>query len=273
MDLVNKFLSFLEIPLERSLINECVKNEKRKIYHYHVRKTGGTSINHSFLSFSGYDNVKNFNRILNNSKHDHRIVANEKVFVAWNRFLLNRGKYFYGYAHHPMHILNIPEDVFTITCFRDPLNRFVSHYNMLRYYQKENVKSIALKNEGKYLGNSVVDFAKNISPEHFKNQIYMFSKKINYIEAAENIINNCDFVLRTEYLDEDLTSLGNILDLNLSSYRERSYGYKEEISQSDKDLLRELLDDEYKMFEILMPEFAKKTDEEIKIIATNKFTN
>jgi len=272
MNVAKKVLSYFQIFLEQDFIRETLLNEKRKIYHYHIRKTGGTSINHSFFHQSAYDNVNLFFRLLNQKSISHRLVANGKIFVSWNRFLLNKGQYFYGYSHHPMHILNIPEDVFKITSFRDPVKRFVSHYNMLRYFQKEKTNSKALKDEGKYLGNSIVDFANNIPKKHLKTQIYMFSKKMDYHEATENILNNCDYIIRTEKLNDDLQRLERILDISLPSNRQRAYGYKEEISSTDLNILRGMLDDEYRMLEKVFSEFAKRTDEQIILTAQNKFS-
>ena len=80
----------------------------RRIYFYHTRKTGGTSLNHIFLSLGGEKSETVYERII--QKPNHRIIINDKVFVAWNRWFIQQGHYFYAFSHIPHHELRLPQE-------------------------------------------------------------------------------------------------------------------------------------------------------------------
>ncbi len=272
MNYLKKLFSFIQIYTEKELEKLYLSTEKRRIYHFHVRKTGGTSINYSFFHNSGFDDLRTFHLTLKHSP-THRVFANGRIYAAWNRTIINSGKYFYAYSHLPMHKLDIPyENVFTITCFRDPVKRFLSYYNMLEYYRQNKPDSMALRKEGKGLEKGLIDFATQVNPVHLKNQVYMFSGRFDYRQAAENVLKYVDFIMFTEELDDDLKTLERIVDLPLPSSRQRSYGYKAPVTDRELELLREILDDEYKFLDIIKKERSTDIDK-IKEIANRKFAS
>lgn len=224
-------------------------NLDTSIYHVHIRKTAGTTINHAFLSTCNPGNVGQFYRSLGR-KHNHRLIKNDKVFVGWNKYLIDQGKYFYGFSHIPLHQLHLPPNVLKITCLRDPIKRVLSHYNMLRYFQVNNIDHSCMKTEGKWLGSSFHDFLDRISKKHLLNQLFMFSKNYSVHEASENIL-SLYYCLFTENLENGLRELENKLQLKLPIAHEKKYGYKEDIPKDAMERLQEMMDDEYKMINII----------------------
>ena len=132
---------------EDRVVKKLILQQKQKpIYHVHIRKTAGTTINFAFLSNSGSVNTDSFYESIA-QKSNHRQIKNKKVFVGWNVQLINKGNYSYAFSHTPLHKLNLQPDTFVFTCLRDPVKRVVSHYNMLKYFQKENINHPCMKVE------------------------------------------------------------------------------------------------------------------------------
>ena len=219
------------------------------IYHYHIRKTGGTSINFAFLSHSDAPDLDNFYRKLARKKNS-RLIANERVFVGWNKRLIEGGKYFYAFSHTPAHELQIPKNTFTFTCLRDPARRVISHYKMLRYYQENNIAHPCMRVEGAWLGDSFDDFLENIPKNHLMNQLYMFSKNYN-IEEAEARIRACSYYFFTENMKQGIADLATQLNLELPLSHQKKYDIDWHIGESQMAYLKEKLALEYRLIEKL----------------------
>lgn len=192
-------------------INQINHNFKR-IYFYHVRKSGGTSLNQMFLSLNNQDGEKIYNRMLQSPTR--RVIVNHKIFVGWNRKLIEQGNYFYAFSHAPEHKLVLPEDTFTITCLRNPLARVISHYKMLLEFKQNNIPHPSLKIEGTWLGNKFADFIDNIPKEHLLRQVFMFSQKFDPDEAFEKIL-KLSYFFFTEDFNAGVDELSSKLNLSL----------------------------------------------------------
>ena len=107
------------------------------LYHYHIRKTGGTTINFSFLRTVTDKPSDLYSKIA--SSPGHYVNESGKYFSGWNRSVINSGNYFYSWSHIPFHMLDVPTNVKTLTCFRDPVKRLISHYNMINNYKINNI--------------------------------------------------------------------------------------------------------------------------------------
>ena len=73
----------------------------KRIYFYHIRKAAGTSLNHIFLSLSG-KNAQDVYKNLADVSRNHRVIINGKIFVGWNKRLIESGNYFYAFFPHPL---------------------------------------------------------------------------------------------------------------------------------------------------------------------------
>jgi hypothetical protein len=214
----------------------------KRIYLVHIRKTGGTSLNHSFLMLAGEDTASLYKRL--GQEPDHRLLSNGKVYVGWNVPYINRGNYFYAFSHVPLHALNLPEQTFTVTCFRDPVRRVLSHYNMLMEYQLNKVAHPCMPIEGKWLGNSFDDFLGRIPREHLCNQLYMFSARYDIGEALDRV-KGLSHVFFAEDFGHGVEALNKKTGLALEVIHTRKTSYKADISQRGLDDLREMLREEY----------------------------
>src|SRR3989339_170706 len=162
---------------------EIAKKFKR-IYFCHIRKVGGTSLNHSFLALCG-DNKKIYSRLVNSKKH--YIKCGNKIFAGWSKELIEEGKYFYAFSHIPVHKLNLPPQTFIIGIIRNPIERVLSHYKMLLHFKEKKINHECMKVEGGWLGDSFSDFLDRVPRKDLLNQLYMFSENFNIDEAIINI--------------------------------------------------------------------------------------
>jgi hypothetical protein len=80
-----------------------------------------------FLSLSGCNPASLYNQLA--TARGYRLLNGGMIYVGWDVDRINKGNYFYGFSHIPLHKLDLPEGTFTITCFRDPVKRVVSHYS------------------------------------------------------------------------------------------------------------------------------------------------
>jgi len=221
----------------------------KRIYLIHIRKTGGTSINNMFLSLGDKNDPASFYQDLA-GKSDHRLIRNGKVFVGWNKRYINKGKYFYAFSHIPLHHLKLPEGTFTVTCFRDPAKRVISHYRMLNEFSKKEIEHPCMKLEGKWLGSSFDDFLDRIPKEHLLNQLYMFSGSFDVNRAFERIMNVSHHFF-TEDFAKGIQGLNEKLGLNLDSIHIRKTEWNCKITQHNLDRLREMINEEYLLLDMV----------------------
>lgn len=217
----------------------------KRIYHYHIRKTGGTSINMMFLSLGGEGGDKVYSKLLKSPIH--RNVSGDKIFVGWHKRLINKGHFFYAYSHIPAHYLRLPQDTFTITCLRDPVKRVISHYKMILEYKTTGKIP---KAEVKWLGNSFEDFLYNIPKEHLLNQLYMFSRSYSVDEAYERII-NCSHYLLSDDFAHGVDTLSAKLGIKLEAIHVRKSAIEVTIDPKNLKLLRSMLEEEIQLYEKL----------------------
>ena len=177
---------------------------------------------------------------------NYRIIKKSMIYVGWNQPLIQRGNYFYAFSHIPLHKLSIQNNTFTITCFRDPIQRIISHYTMLMEYKVNGIYNNDMAVEGHYLGNTFLDFINQLPPEKLLNQLFMFSKHFD-IDEALGQISNLDHYFFSEYFEDGIHELNSKINLNLKPLHIRKSNYKENIPPSSIDHLREMLDKEYRL--------------------------
>lgn len=220
----------------------------KRVYLVHIRKTGGTSLNNMFLSLSGEDSAYLYNQL--SSMPDHRLISNEIIYVGWNVRYINRGNYFYGFSHIPLHKLDLPERTFTITCFRDPVKRVVSHYNMLMDFQVNNIDHPCMATEGKWIGGNFDDFLRRIPQDHLLAQLYMFSGRYHINEAVAQVKKLSHYFF-TDNFSDGIDELNKKTGLGLKSIHTRKGSYNAQIPEASLAKLREMLEKEYSFLDQL----------------------
>ena len=220
----------------------------RRVYLVHIRKTAGTSLNNMFLSLGGGDGSSTFDALTRDPIH--QVVIGERVFVGWNRRLINRGDYFYAFSHIPYHELQLPPDTFTITTLRDPVARVVSHYRMLCHFRDARIDHPCMRTEGPWLGSSFDDFLARMPRQHLLNQLFMFSKSMDPVEAIDRIA-ELTHVMFTERFDEGVDRLVQRARLPLEAMHVRRSTNEISLTNSAEDRLREILRPEIDVYSSL----------------------
>jgi hypothetical protein len=213
----------------------------RRIYHYHIRKTGGTSLNESFFELTA-DDPSGVSEIIRRSTGKVFATKAGKI-VGANLEELQKNDYFYGFSHYPCHKYAPEAGTFTVTIFRDPVERFVSHYKMLVGMIALNISRPWLKVESGWIGDSVVEFAENIPKERLLNQLYTFSREMDVAEALDNISKLSHVIFNDKYA-EGMFSLSSMLDVPLKMRRAHAAPLLLDISPRELRLLRDFFFDE-----------------------------
>ncbi|MBT9317292.1 sulfotransferase family 2 domain-containing protein [Leptothoe spongobia] len=223
----------------------CVGEDYQRIYHYHIRKTAGTSLNSAFWNLAGLD-LKSIGRKL-------YIFKNGYVFVHNSKKAIENGSYFFANSHNPSHALDLPDKTFTITVLRSPVKRVLSFYRYMYFIQNDPTAQFndplwkEASHEAKRLlvGSSFHDFLDRLPRHDLTPQLYMFSSQYDVSEAIDKAI-SCSAVLFTENFNEDVINLGKRLKLPLKPSQERRFVPKVDLSlsSSEEERLQEMLEDE-----------------------------
>ena len=99
------------------------KISKKKIIYYHVPKSGGTTISNLFLSLF----EKPYRILGTQIKYDNAVSCYENFKKDFNKIKKNN----YDFISGHIQCLDFFKDRTSITTIRDPIERAISHYNML----------------------------------------------------------------------------------------------------------------------------------------------
>jgi len=223
--------------------NYKIAEDYKRIYLFHIRKTGGTSLNHMFLSLGGEDGQEVYQKVCKKK----RVLNNGKIFIGWDQHKIKNGNYYYGFSHLPCHQLTIPKNTFTITCLRDPIKRILSLYKMLTYYRDNNIPHPGMKRQKPWLGDSFEVFIERIPKEELLNQLYMFSATFDFNEAFHNIT-NLSYFFFTEDFNQGISDISSRLNLCLHPIHTRKSSKKLEIHSSTRKSLEEKLAPEFELY-------------------------
>jgi len=219
----------------------------KRIYLIHIKKTGGTSLDNMFFSLGHKDSQWLRRDVLTPGR---RVARDGKVFVRSNVRLINKGNYYYASSHAPFHELRLPENTFTVTCFRDPVNRLVSNYNMFMDHFVNGIPHPGMAGKDKWLSGSFDDYIDRIPPEFLLNQLHMFSKNFDVAEAVVHAKTVSHYFF-TEDFSKGIDELNRKTGLNLRAMHVRKAAYRAEIPESSIARLREKLTKEYLFLETL----------------------
>lgn len=193
--------------------NYKISGKFKRIYFYHIRKAGGTSVNFMFLASSTSLYDKYYKKMAQSL--DNRVIIGNKVFVGWNPIILSMGKFYYGFSHRPIHKIHIPNNTFDFTIIRNPVDRLISYYKMVRHYQYYSGKNPLSRDEKRLLMvDDLKSFLRSLEKERMYRQIYMFSKNFD-IDEAYNRITNLSYFFFTENFEEGVNHLNKKLKINL----------------------------------------------------------
>ncbi len=233
----------------------------RRIYHYHVRKTGGTSLNWAFFRLSG-GNAKEVYYRLN---REHRAEVGHFRFAAWNRHILQAGDYDYGFSHIPMHKLELPPGTFTFTVLRDPVKRVLSHYKMLLQMRDQTPDHPGFQKEKHLIEAGFDGYLNRITPDVLMMQLYMFSATMNKNEALKNIA-KCNLVMELKSLERGVEELRRKTEYAIQYAHDRKAKVDFTPDESQMARLREMLSPEFLFLEearrsVVIGEGEKEVDQ------------
>ncbi|MGF1504156.1 MAG: sulfotransferase family protein [Chloroflexi bacterium] len=195
----------------------------RRIYHYHIRKTAGTSVNFMFYGLRGEKPYDVHQRMVDS--RGRYTVSGGLIFNAWRPDLAQRGHYFYASSHAPAYNLALPTDTFTLTCFRDPQKRLISFYKMLAAYRRDNVQHPVMGQYGHHLQGGFASFVRTLPAERINDLTAMFSPTLDPDEAFERVA-ACSCILFVEDLEAGVAELAHTLDLPLQFRHSRRSRYE-----------------------------------------------
>lgn len=214
----------------------------KRMYLYHIRKTAGTSLIKSLMSLNGSDGEAAFTTLANNS--DQSLVANDMIYAGWVKSLIETGDYSFGFSHHSYDEIELPSSTFRFTCLRNPAERVISHYRMLKDFSLQPKPHECFVTEGAWLGNSFDDFLDRTPRQHLLNQLYMFSNSYSIDEAVSRIC-SLEHVLFVEDYSKGVAALGRKTGLAIRDRHDRRSKQKIQISKDSKSRLNEMMQDEF----------------------------
>jgi len=234
----------LSNPIYKDKIN---KTHFSRIYHFHIRKCGGTSFNTAFSKFPNGNN-KNYQIVA--SQHENKAIFNNLPIVGWNLRHLKRGDFWYGFSHIEFErVFPLKKNTFTFSFLRDPIERLLSHYNMIKDWEINESPHPAFEIEGKWLGDSFSEFLEKIPKQHVQNQLFMFSNSFDIDTALKNL-KKIDFVGVVGRDEEKLSNyFREYFDINLDYFHTRKSKYNYKVDEREMTLLKNKLEDEILFFE------------------------
>jgi hypothetical protein len=194
---------------------------------------------------------------INNYSKRFRVFHNKYIVQGSNISLLEQGNYHYGCTHFPSWKIQEPRDSFTMTIFRDPIERIVSHYNYIIGKIERGENEDWLVKERPLLGNSFTQFIDNLPPEKLLNQLYNFSENYNQIEAVDRI-KSLNLILTLENLSEGIHDINNMLGLNLRIMKKNMSETFYRASSKEIRYLKDKVEKEIDLFNRLNISFDKK---------------
>jgi len=192
-----------------------------RVYHIHIRKSAGTSLNNVFFNQAGLS-LQEFWR-------EPVYIKNEMVFVQHQKEPINAGNYFYASSHYPIWELNLKPNTFTYCILRNPIDRLVSLYKYYCWVNQVDDKTgysmdpsyYVLLAQEHLLNKSFTDFVKELSSKYLSNQLFIFDKDLNPEKALERLteVNKVYFFDKLDFAITDLTATLNLKPTQLTKER------------------------------------------------------
>jgi len=232
-------------------LNSPFFNDFERVYHVHLRKCAGTSLNSAFWNLAGLNLQKVGSRAV--------ITKGDFVFVRNHKKLIELGNYFFGNSHTPFWGLNLPDKTFVFTMMRDPVSRLLSLHRYYRWIKTADPASAAAKepyyhslvNNMGDIPESPLEFAKLLKRQTLEPQLYAFSQNFDTNEALVNL-SKIHAVYFHDHFETALNHLSSKTGYDLRVLRERSFSSNMEnmsLTVVEKKSIKELLSQEYEFYE------------------------
>ena len=242
--------------LKLFLANNFYNNKKHlpegidRVYHYHIRKSAGTSINASFWGLDGLT--------LDSIGREPIVLGKMKSYVLHQNKYIENTNYFYASSHFPMWQLNLQKNTFTFTILRDPYERLVSLYKYYKWVEitdgetgfKLDTSFYVLKAQKRLLNKSFGDFIDVLSKKYLFGNLYMFSENLDVEEALENL-KKVDKVYFQDNLGdafEDLKKTLNLQNMELPKPQRKFNNNNFEITSLEKEKAIAILEKEIEFY-------------------------
>jgi hypothetical protein len=229
--------------------------KSRGTYLIHIRKTAGTSLDNAFLSLGGESPVD----VAARSYHALKQQSGPYAFITnpenSRPFVFRMARYTYGSSHLPAWRLHLPRGTVTVTILRDPISRVISLY---RYFADDRADhgqaypspGMVRADERDWAAEGFSTFLDRADRASLLNQLYMFSPRLDPVEAASRI-RRCSLYFFTEHFNEGVAALASHLGLPLQPRVDRVSVAASRPSDAEVGRLREILEPEYRLLELL----------------------
>jgi hypothetical protein len=218
----------------------------RRIYHYHIRKTAGTSLHWSFLELGGEEPSAVMRRMERSALG--RTISGRYVFAAHRSPVLATGEYFLAWSHAPAHSVVLPPHTFTFTVLRDPADRVVSLYRYLLGGDDPDMTFRVEDDERSGALRGFDHFLDTLPRRDLLRQLFTFSRRFDVNEAADTLA-GCSSVFTHEAFERGSAELARRLDLPLRVRHERASRGAAPPLDAQLDRLGELLEPEYQLLQ------------------------
>lgn len=244
----------ISLQLTGDLIQSAVvpwRRSDRRIYFIHVRKTAGTSLSNAFLSLGGEDPRE----VVARSHKALKAHSGPYAFVSVPHPLVFRfARYTFGSSHLPAWRVHLPRGTFTITILRDPIERVISLYRYLADELADATEVFpAPAHERAWASAGFSTFLDRADKPSLLGHLYAFSPHLDPAQAAESI-RSCSVYFFAEHYNDGLAALARQLHLPLEQRRDRVSVPGTQPTEAEWARLRELLDPEYRLLDLLRAE-------------------
>lgn len=227
-------------PRHRGHLDE----EFDRIYHIHIRKCAGSSINAAFLDYfsAGSATIEQLAK-----SEGHRINFKKGPVAGWHRMMLERGAFAYGFSHIPYHTINLPPRTFTFTFLRDPSDRLISHFKMLKDMIAAKSNHPAMKTEAWWAEGTFSEFLDRIPRAHLENQLYMFDAEFDADRALTRLA-EVNHVSLADQTQEILHVAKSRFEIDLQYEHRRKSSFSPTLTCEETSRMHDMLSAEYDFF-------------------------
>ncbi|MFC1653798.1 sulfotransferase family 2 domain-containing protein [Patescibacteria group bacterium] len=201
-----------------------------QIYHVHIPKTGGTSLNYLFLNHLGGNGDSMYQK---NTKFPFSSFSKNSFTVGYDKSLIESSIYTYGYSHLPLHQLSLAPNTFTTTIIRHPLKRFMSKYKMIKRYSQKGVSHPEIDRYKKLINKGIDHYIEAIPKESTLKQLYMLSSKLDEKEGIKSL-KTVNHVMITKYFNKGIVALNKKIGTNFKPIHIRKSQNKIDITHKQK---------------------------------------